>query len=514
MPLPKPNKGEMQHEFIARCVKFVKDDNGSVADDQASAMCFHAWNSRFESLHPADADFSEASSDAAWGDVDKSKLPAACFLWVEDPDKKSTWHLPVYMGAGGIDSKSGMYRRRGPVNLGALRAASSAIAGGRTGKPMSVPASVKAKLHALLKAHNIGQEGDYSFYRTPHLAESGDRPSHLVETITFEGAEFIADPKQKVVKNVVMLGPISSHGYEYKQEAMAQAVASKLYEGCRIFINHTEKGGSRDVMALAGIFKNTRHERGKVKGDAYLLPDQYGTKFFNIASTMPEAAGCSHVADGKLVKTEGKQYVEAITKVHSVDLVVQGATTSNVFEGVTPAGDQSMNLTEAKLEDVRATRPDLVHQLVLEGATTRDEEVQALISEKETLASEKAALLKEKETLTQANGTLTEAKNQLQAKLDESAVLEATRQKEAVVAKCCAELPEQAVTVLFKEQCLNVKTGTPFDLKVFEAKVMELVKDRKTLCEQTGVHGMGGERLSVGGTRINEAEADRALTLS
>jgi hypothetical protein len=38
------------------------------------------------------------------------------------------------------------------------------------------------------------------------------------------------------------------------------------------------------------------------------------------------------VADGRLVSKAGKQYVEEITKVYSVDLVIQGATTKSVFE--------------------------------------------------------------------------------------------------------------------------------------------------------------------------------------
>lgn len=156
----------------------------------------------------------------------------------------------------------------------------------------------------------------------------------LIERIDFSGAEFVESDGHKIVKNVVMLGPVSSHGYEYTQEAMRRAVEGGLYEGCRIFINHKE--GARDLMHLAGVFKNTRHEGSKVRGDAHLLDDDYGRKFWNIAKTMPEAAGCSHVADGRLVKdADGKQKVEEITKVYSVDLVVQGATTKNVFEGQT-----------------------------------------------------------------------------------------------------------------------------------------------------------------------------------
>jgi hypothetical protein len=153
----------------------------------------------------------------------------------------------------------------------------------------------------------------------------------LREDIKFNGAEFVEQDGQRIIKNVPMLGPESSHGYGYEQTAMAKAVAGGLYEGVRCFINHAS--GGRNLMELAGIFKNSRHEGGKVKGDFYALPDEYGNKFFNIAKTMPEAASCSHVADGRLVTKNGRKVVEEISKVHSVDLVVQGATTKSVFEG-------------------------------------------------------------------------------------------------------------------------------------------------------------------------------------
>jgi len=166
----------------------------------------------------------------------------------------------------------------------------------------------------------------------------------LTERIDFAGAEFSEEHGKRMVRNVVMLGPVSSHGYTYKQSAMAEAVSKNLYEGTRIFINHSRDG--RDLMHLAGVFRDTRHEDGKVKGTAHLLNDDYGIKFWNIAKTMPEAAGCSHVADGKLETVGGKRVVTAISKVHSVDLVVQGATTANVFE----QGDDE--------DVVRVPRPD------------------------------------------------------------------------------------------------------------------------------------------------------------
>jgi len=98
------------------------------------------------------------ASTTSWANVNKSKLPKECFLWVEDPNKKSTWHLPYREGAGGIDPKTGMYKSAGAVNLNALRAISAAVGGARTGTPMNIPSEIKGKVQKLLKDNNIGDQ--------------------------------------------------------------------------------------------------------------------------------------------------------------------------------------------------------------------------------------------------------------------------------------------------------------------------------------------------------------------
>jgi hypothetical protein len=93
---------------------------------------------------------SKQISTADWSAVDKSKLPAECFLWVEDPAQKATWHLPVYEGAGviGVD---GMYMKRGALNANAVRAAMAAIGGARSGSPMRVPMGVVERAQSLMR---------------------------------------------------------------------------------------------------------------------------------------------------------------------------------------------------------------------------------------------------------------------------------------------------------------------------------------------------------------------------
>lgn len=92
-------------------------------------------------------------SRRSWSSVDKSKLPASCFLIVGDRSKKTTWRLPVYEGAGDIGA-DGMYTKRGPLNLNGVRAAIDAIGGARTGSAMTgVPGGLRAKLEGWLKRY-------------------------------------------------------------------------------------------------------------------------------------------------------------------------------------------------------------------------------------------------------------------------------------------------------------------------------------------------------------------------
>ena len=125
------------------------------------------------------------TSTASWASVNKSKLPKECFLWVEDPKNKSTWHLPYREGAGGIDPKTGMYKSAGPINLQALRAISAAVAGARTGEPMKIPSEIRGKIEKLLKDNNIGAENkktnEYLMNGTPEEQNQNSMKHQMID---------------------------------------------------------------------------------------------------------------------------------------------------------------------------------------------------------------------------------------------------------------------------------------------------------------------------------------------
>jgi len=92
-----------------------------------------------------------------WGPYTKKyrkNLPPECFLWVEDPKKKSTWKYPYRFGAGGIDPKMGLFRKAGPISYYGVAAARQMAAGARSG--VKAPAWLRKKLDAMAKALKMG----------------------------------------------------------------------------------------------------------------------------------------------------------------------------------------------------------------------------------------------------------------------------------------------------------------------------------------------------------------------
>lgn len=210
MPIPKPNKDEKQNKFVKRCMsnELMKREYPKAKLLQRFAICMTQWRRKKETEEAEIMEINKMSvtvdkrilrkykrwlrlreseenggvftmklgkvakmlkelkvkeaeaSNKPWASVNKSKLPRCAFLWVEDPKKKTTWHLPYKEGAGGINPKTGMYKKCGPVNLGAVRAIMAAIGGARVGKGKKKtkwPANIIAKANALAKRYKIGK---------------------------------------------------------------------------------------------------------------------------------------------------------------------------------------------------------------------------------------------------------------------------------------------------------------------------------------------------------------------
>lgn len=147
--------------------------------------------------------------------------------------------------------------------------------------------------------------------------------------ITEQGASIEGD----VLRNVVVLGPVSKNGRRYSDKAMQGAV--KLYEGASVYVDHPLKEQkARKVEERFGHLANVRFVEGehRVRGDVHFLGSHPAV------SRIKEAVGkgnpyfgLSPIHDGKGIKRDGTTYVESIDKVYSVDLV-DGAATGTLTE--------------------------------------------------------------------------------------------------------------------------------------------------------------------------------------
>jgi hypothetical protein len=428
--------------------------------------------------------FEQDASGRAWREVDKTKLPRQCFLWAEDAEKKSTWHLPYREGAGGIDPKTGMYAKAGPVNLGALRAIASAIAGGRTGKPMAIPSQVRSKITKLLKRYKIGK------FKESAMDGNGKR-EFLEQSMARQFVETSLDKENKVIKNVAILRPTSvnrsfpkAKGREYSENARLQA--AEMVEGCKAYVNHATKqelqdrGGVRDVRDLIGYYKQGRLQEGVVRGDLYYLPHQ-AVWLEPLVENMADKIGNSIHAFGDLSFDRDREVevVESLDRMASVDLVTETGSTVNLFEAATDEDEEeeievveevTMEIKDLTLKELIEGRPDLIEKIEEKVKADKDQ-AQKIISLEEAVAK------------------LEKENTDLKKKVDDFEVSEAARKKEERIEELIAEakLPKEAVTDPFKASLREAKD---------EEGIKALIEDRKSLLAnaQKGVTGMGDEK--------------------
>jgi len=181
------------------------------------------------------------------------------------------------------------------------------------------------------------------------------------------------DRQQGVLRGVKLLGLESRNGRKYSPTALE--AAKGLYEGARVNVNHP-KGhplATRDYQDRLGLVRNIalRPAVG-LFGDFHFNPKHaLAEQLLWDAEHAPENVGFSHNVQARTARQGDETFVEAILKVHSVDLVADPATTCGLFEQAQSAAASSTRLpglagytlADCTVEKLRAARPDLVAQI-------------------------------------------------------------------------------------------------------------------------------------------------------
>lgn len=219
---------------------------------------------------------------------------------------------------------------------------------------------------------------------------------NLQEFCDWRGTRLRVDRQAGVIQGVKILGLQSRNGRVYLPEALAAAVA--LYEQAKVNVNHPkgDPRGPRDYQDRMGLIRNVVVRDGEGLfadfhfNPAHVLAEQLAWD----AEHAPENVGFSHNVQARTARRGDQTVVEAITRVQSVDLVADPATTRGLFEAdegtAAAAVPPAVLLETATVADVVRQRPDLVEAL---GRETR-QPYEALKSEVERLTALEAARAK------------------------------------------------------------------------------------------------------------------------
>ena len=176
-----------------------------------------------------------------------------------------------------------------------------------------------------------------------------------------------------MIRGVKILGLESRNQRSYLPEALSRAVP--LYEGAKVNVNHPKGSptGPRDYQDRLGTIRNVevRAEQG-LFGDLHFNPRHtLAEQLIWDAEHSPENVGFSHNVEAQTSRRGDRVVVEAITRVQSVDLVADPATTRGLFESAAGVKSQP-ELTAMTLEELRQHRPDLLAEAMGEQAAEMD----------------------------------------------------------------------------------------------------------------------------------------------
>ncbi|HEX3598897.1 MAG TPA: hypothetical protein VHU84_02070 [Lacipirellulaceae bacterium] len=204
--------------------------------------------------------------------------------------------------------------------------------------------------------------------------------SELLQEFVDSGSQRLrVDREAGVIRGVKLLGLNSRNGRRYRESALVDAIA--LYEGAKVNINHP-KGhplSPRDYQDRLGVVRGVQFRASDgLFGDLHFNPRHaLSEQLVWDAEHASQNVGMSHNVLARTKQVGDEVVVEAITKVQSIDLVADPATTSGLYEhdSVAAAGSAAESATGERaptegwsvtalenvtLEDLRRQRPELV----------------------------------------------------------------------------------------------------------------------------------------------------------
>jgi hypothetical protein len=196
----------------------------------------------------------------------------------------------------------------------------------------------------------------------------------LQEFFDSRGVAMHVDRQTAVIRGVKLLGLESRNGRSYLPDALAQA--APLYEDAKVNVNHPKgnPGGPRDYQDRIGTMRSVRVTAGEgLFADFHFNPKHaLVEQLLWDAEHAPQNVGFSHNVEARTARRGDRVVVEAITRVQSVDLVADPATTRGLFESAAAGETASVSAPPAvrpmTLDELRRDHPALVGQVRKEAA--------------------------------------------------------------------------------------------------------------------------------------------------
>lgn len=195
----------------------------------------------------------------------------------------------------------------------------------------------------------------------------------LQEFFDSRGVAMRVDRQAGVIRGVKILGLNSRNGRSYLPEALSQATG--LYEEAKVNVNHPKgnPGGPRDYQDRLGVIRNVAVRPGEgLFADLHFNPKHaLAEQLVWDAEHAPENVGFSHNVQAQTRRQGDRVVVEAITRVQSIDLVADPATTRGLFEteaGNHPTDPGRTEPTRPSLDDLKRDHGELVEAVRREQA--------------------------------------------------------------------------------------------------------------------------------------------------
>ncbi len=229
----------------------------------------------------------------------------------------------------------------------------------------------------------------------------------IQEFVSSNSQRLRVDRDAGVIRGVKLLGLASRNGRRYRERALVDAIG--LYEGAKVNINHP-KGhplAPRDYQDRLGMVRGVEFRAGEgLFGDLHFNPQHpLSEQLVWDAENAPQNLGMSHNVLARTKQAGDETFVEAITKVQSIDLVADPATTSGLYEHAVSQElkDESQEPEDGRprlaldsqhvtrdsitLEQLRKLQPGLVDELVHKYET----QISQLRAQLEAAATKEAA---------------------------------------------------------------------------------------------------------------------------